>query len=447
MIAILSLMLSNGALQRIALPPITKSMVDCAEHVFSFGQVGKISTRIQVINGTIFLPKETCCQPHDFIRCHPMHNSCKDSTCLQGFRSYRVDEWLHGLHNSLARWKKTAASVPAIEFVVYMGDMSYQNETKSRCGKLAPIFANSAVAREGNAFIAVPDYSYFEGSKPGSDLQGANWFKKIDHDKEEDKARTITFETEFITKKKLAVWRGDITKWWKTRKKRKDSTWKNLRASITDKPGNCKPDDLVDAIGFEKASKLSSDIHLRPLQSRISRNSHNYASKFMSHMEMCNGYQAMISLPGNGAWSVGTKYALACNSVTIMPEQNAKSVFGMKELKPFVHFLPLSGNASTACNEVKKHVRWIKEHQHEASLMAFRSRKKAQKMLAEESVYENIIEALQLYAEAQEFEPSLDSNAMMEWVPSVEWLQLNNDNGCYAGHGHKKTSCLCSRNS
>ncbi len=36
----------------------------------------KSSTLVQVINGTIYLPRETCCSHHNFIRCHPRYIFC-----------------------------------------------------------------------------------------------------------------------------------------------------------------------------------------------------------------------------------------------------------------------------------------------------------------------------------------------------------------------------------
>ncbi len=52
---------------------------------------------------------------------HVRHNGCKESTCAKGFASYRIDQWLHGLHHSLIYWKNKNKEIPNLQFILYTG--------------------------------------------------------------------------------------------------------------------------------------------------------------------------------------------------------------------------------------------------------------------------------------------------------------------------------------
>ncbi len=202
-------------------------------------------------------------------------------------------------------------------------------------------------------------------------------------------------------------------KWWKTHKKIRGKTWKKLRSAITWEPGKCKPENLINAVGFERKSRLQPGVTTN--SSRVIANGQEHPKEYMSHTDMCNNYQVSIAMPGNGDWSIGTKYALLCNSVLIMPEWSANSETATLNLEAYKDFLPISRNVSSVCQEVKNHVKWVIENQERASQMALQSRKKVLAKLNSKVLHENLLKFLLEYHALQKFEPQVGAD-MMEWV-------------------------------
>jgi hypothetical protein len=168
-------------------------------------------------------------------------------------------------------------TIPNITALLYVGDEAFfaiPPEYQGWCDP-GPIMAQNRLFNPANSFVVVPDFSYFTHFWDNHDhgMAADRWFEIMQLEKiaTERKlfSRLIYGKNRFDDKAPAAVFRGRVS----------GRRMGPLRGAIV----QCK---LTDR-------RLNAS-----------------ASQYMSRMDMCSNFQAVISVPGNGVWSWATKYNL-----------------------------------------------------------------------------------------------------------------------------------------
>lgn len=220
-----------------------------------------------------------------------------------------------------------------------------------------PIFSQSKRFQERGIYVLTPDFTYFSDFKgnhnhgnPDYDI----WFKNV------NASEYLVSYADFLAKGNLAVWRGTVSR-----------AWGALRSTIRD----CHMNKVLDSVGT----------HLRRL-------------------EMCSRYKAIISIPGNGVWTWGTKFALLCPSVPLlMPPHVVGGVTWETRLElglqPYVHYLPLSASTRSVCSEILNHTYWIKANPLNAYNIAIAGTKLIRERLSKKAVVRDLAALLKEFSD------------------------------------------------
>jgi hypothetical protein len=161
---------------------------------------------------------------------------------------------------------------PNITAIIFVGDEPHYSFRHSEDCDPGPILAQNRVFTVNNSFVVVPDFSYFTHFWDGHDHGSPSdrWFELIEremlHAERKLFGRLAYGKTPFDVKKPAAIFRGRVS----------GRRFGHLRAAI---------------VRCNLGSRLNATIH-----------------HYVNRVDMCNDFQAVISVPGNGVWSWATKY-------------------------------------------------------------------------------------------------------------------------------------------
>eukprot|EP01062_Namystynia_karyoxenos_P082065 TRINITY_DN9164_c0_g1_i1.p1 TRINITY_DN9164_c0_g1~~TRINITY_DN9164_c0_g1_i1.p1 ORF type:complete len:691 (+),score=191.04 TRINITY_DN9164_c0_g1_i1:107-2179(+) len=304
-----------------------------------------------------------------------------DSSCRKAPRCAPILRAVKGAVQ--AHFQKTRQLMPDFDVVYNSGDQAspadFTAAAPSCPGRhLAPVLANSKTPGFRNPFVAIPDYTYFQTAEEHAERRGVLW-------------STYLRELQQAAPKRLrdkapkAVWRGHLFNWDKEKQQTGRTNWRRVRAAILKDPGGCDGEGLIDG-DWTKVYSAGDDDNAGVVQ--------NPRNPYLSHRDMCDGFQLIVSIPGNGAWTVGAKYALACGSVVVLPDGTGEYAVLAPPLAPWTHYLPMSNDSSRACEDLKTVVRWVRRHPEQAQRIADQGRAAVLRELARPRLLEVLGELL-----------------------------------------------------
>lgn len=271
-----------------------------------------------------------------------------------------------------ARQKWEVKNFPSLKAVVYLADDSPIDSLKSvatSCGSI-PILSHFS---SGYPFVILPDSSYFaEDVGLGVGMDG--WFGQIELERslvKKDVLNDRHFERgPFASKYAALVYRDS--------------------SPILGNVGTRLKQLVMSCEGTGAGKKTS---HLRL----------DVGSEYQSLEEMCGRYQGIISLPETRGWSWTAKYLLMCNSVSILvpPEDIGGDTWETRSelgLRPWVHYLPLTNDPNTVCDQLSNLTSWIGNNPVDAEIMAYRSRAVVLQKLNQGAVLHDLAALLLDYA-------------------------------------------------
>jgi len=330
---------------------------------------------------------------------HNQDNATWTPAAVRGYISSNTNKLLplddrdkdmkRGVELAVAMALSSQTSFPAMTAVLSTkdkADMQMASNTKSHCvlrertggeeeevGRVVarfrwpPVFCMNRVNRNASIFVVVPDFTYFSDFAGGHDHGFVHQDVWFDATGRAAKEKGMEKASVFSSKRDEAVWRGTVS----------GRDWGALRQAVR----SCHSLGMVD-------SKPQAE--------------ERGFSKHMSRKEMCS-YKALISVPGNGVWTWGLKFALLCPSVPLMmsPEVVGGETWETRRelgLREGTHFLPLSSNASSICREIRRHVDWIRKNPTKAHEMALAGRALVLEKLDRQSVLRDFAKLLLDYA-------------------------------------------------
>jgi hypothetical protein len=117
---------------------------------------------------------------------------------------------------------------------------------------------------------------------------------------------------------------------------------------------------------------------------------------------MCRQFRAIVSVPGNGVWSWSAKFALLCLAVpVIIPQRELRGETWETRvgfLREGEHFLPLSGDPTEVCSELRNITAWVVANPEAAFSIASASQQVATSRLSREAVLRDFGEIIFAYA-------------------------------------------------
>ena len=107
-------------------------------------------------------------------------------------------------------------------------------------------------------------------------------------------------------------------------------------------------------------------------------------------------------------WTVATKYTLLCMSVPILVRLDVLNGGNWETRREMglvegVHYLGLSGNFSTTCNEIENHMNWIVNNPNDAYKIAMKSRELALARLNRKVVLSDFAKIIVDYAKVYNY--------------------------------------------
>eukprot|EP01065_Artemidia_motanka_P008952 TRINITY_DN14550_c0_g1_i1.p1 TRINITY_DN14550_c0_g1~~TRINITY_DN14550_c0_g1_i1.p1 ORF type:complete len:687 (+),score=183.63 TRINITY_DN14550_c0_g1_i1:52-2112(+) len=292
------------------------------------------------------------------------------------------DIFLRAVKSALLRNRIDYGSLPTdFDITYYPGNVSDHRalagvEDACPAGTpVGPLLANSASPTPTNALVPVPDYSYYLSDEEAKAIGWEEWGPYI------RKSRK-TNERNLDQKSARAVWRGHLVNWEQGNLSYMVN-WGGVRASLLKDPGDCDAEGMIDA-QWTELTREGDTVRKE--------------GAFVSHRDMCDNYQVIVSVPRSGAWAVGTKFALTCGSVVAVPEGTGEFALTGLGLKPHQHYIPISNDTAAVCGDLKRVVTWVREHPEEAQRVADNGRSAAHLGLRKVSLNSALGSLLKLYA-------------------------------------------------
>lgn len=237
---------------------------------------------------------------------------------------------------------------------------------------MPPIFSQNRYFNS-TTYVLMPDFTYFSTfhnfhnrGNPKTDI----WFAQFE--------KALSKKNSFQSKKSVAMWRGtyssEVNQGYDKNSRFYVRAWNSFRSAVV----GCDDNNLIDTNG-----------------------------KFIKKEDMCSKYKALVSIPGFGVWTWGLKFQLLCDSINILipPSITNGETWETREtlgLKPYEHYLPLTGNISTVCDELNNHMKFIRDNEHKALDMINAKRNIIFNLLSREQVLYEFAQLLLTYSNIYE---------------------------------------------